>query len=58
MGSLNLPFLGQVVDGFFGDFGVERSFLLEPGSNSRMERGSSNAPERQCWPTSRAFSST
>src|SRR5581483_5027603 len=30
----------------------------KPGSSSRMERGSSSAPERQCWPSSRAFSST
>ena len=29
MGNLNLPILGQKVDGFFRDFGVERSFLFE-----------------------------
>src|SRR3979490_733568 len=32
--------------------------LSNPGSSSFMERGSNSAPERQCCPASRAFSST
>ena len=31
MGNLNLPVRGQEVDRFFGDLGIQRSFLLEAG---------------------------
>ena len=55
-GELELARAREVVNGFFDHLRIERPFS-KPGRSSRMERGSSNAPERQCAPTSRAFSS-
>src|SRR5205085_2643884 len=37
---------------------VDAFIVGSHASHSRMERGSSSAPDRQCWPISRAFSRT